>query len=124
MSIRWDGSVAICCNDWRGTYKAGNVVEDGLVEVWNSAAMDAARRKLYHGMRDFGPCKGCNATSYRVGLLPDKMGKVDLPKPTPRDRDLINRALAGKPYTVAVLRPWEGRPLTGAKSAMVIKDDI
>jgi radical SAM protein with 4Fe4S-binding SPASM domain len=107
MAIRWDGNVAVCCNDWRGTYKAGNVFKDGLVPVWNSAAMDAARKKLYHGERDFGPCKGCDAASYRVGLLPDKFGKVKLPKAGPKDRDIINRALAGKPYAAPVLRPWE-----------------
>jgi len=26
FNVRWDGSVAICCNDWRGYYSIGNVV--------------------------------------------------------------------------------------------------
>lgn len=108
LSIRWDGNVAICCNDWRGTYKVGNVMDvDSLEELWNSAAMGAARRKLYHGERDFGPCKGCDARSYRVGLLPDKKGQARLPEADEEDEGVLQRACAGEPYTAPVLRPWE-----------------
>jgi MoaA/NifB/PqqE/SkfB family radical SAM enzyme len=108
MSIRWDGSVAICCNDWQGIYKCGNVSTDSLETIWQGMALQSARRKLYHGMRDFGPCAGCDAISYRVGLLPDKMGKTDLPKPGKADRAVIKAAIAGKPYTELVPRPWHG----------------
>lgn len=107
LSVRWDGSVAVCCNDWRGQYKCGNVVKDGLDAVWNGAAMHAARQKLILGQRDFAPCRGCDATSDRVGLLPDKFGKVKMPKPNVETETAIKRALAGKPYTAPVLRPWE-----------------
>lgn len=107
LSVRWDGNVAVCCNDWRGFYRVGNVVTDGLDKVWNGSAMGAARTKLYHGQRDFGPCNGCDAKSYRVGLLPDKFGKVSLPLPNEEvDRDLTE-ALSQGPYTTPVKRPWE-----------------
>ena len=108
LSIRWDGSVAVCCNDWRGTYHCGNVVQDGLDQVWNGSAMHAARQKLFMGERDFGPCAGCDARSDRVGLLPDKYGrdgaKIKPDKTTGRN---IKLALAGDPYTRPVLREWE-----------------
>lgn len=107
LSIRWDGSVAVCCNDWRGLYQCGNVVTDGLDEVWNGRAMGAARVKLYHRERDFGPCKGCDAMSHRVGLLPDKLGKEELPKPDAGVKRDIAAALAKGPLTKPVLRPWE-----------------
>jgi len=107
LSIRWDGNVAVCCNDWRGMYQCGNVVKDGLDAVWNGPAMYAARQKLVIGQRDFGPCKGCDALSTRVGLLPDKLGKETLPKPGPATKRAIEAALAKKPYTKPVLRPWE-----------------
>ena len=107
MSIRWDGSVAVCCNDWRGEYKCGNIADRSLEEIWNGAAFQSARRKLYHGIRDFGPCNGCDATSYRVGLLPDKKGLVNLPLPSAADERAIQAALAGPPLTLPVLRPWE-----------------
>lgn len=107
MSIRWDGSVALCCNDWRGVYKCGNVNELSLEEIWHSKAFYAARRKLYQGERDFGACDGCDATSYRPGLLPDHKGLVDLELPTKHDAQVIKAACAGKSYTLPVLRPWE-----------------
>lgn len=107
MSIRWDGNVAICCNDWRGYYKCGNILEQTLEEIWNGPAFVAARKKLYYGERDFGPCSGCDATSYRTGLLPDAMGKETLPRVNARDLLAIEEALAGSPYTKPVLRQWE-----------------
>lgn len=107
MSIRWDGNVAICCNDWRGEFKCGNVLKMSLNEIWNCLAMRAARRKLYHGERDFGPCNGCDAISYRTGLLPDKKGLESLPRATSKDHHEIEAALAGEPYTAPVLRHWE-----------------
>lgn len=107
LSIRWDGSIAICCNDWRGYYKCGNAIHQSLEEIWQGEAFVAARRKLYHGLRDFGPCAGCDAISYRPGLLPDQLGKQTLPLPTAKDQAAIDRALAGQPYTLPVWRPWE-----------------
>lgn len=107
LSIRWDGNVAVCCNDWRGLYHCGSIHTMSLDEIWQSPGMRAARRKLYHGMRDFGPCQGCDALSYRPGLLPDQRGKQTLPEPTAADERVIKRALADGPLTLPVLRPWE-----------------
>ncbi len=105
MSIRWDGNVAICCNDWPGYYRCGNVVKDGLLPVWHSEAMQAARQMLYRGRREFAPCKGCDALSYRVGFLPDKKGKETLPQPSKQTFEAIDRALARGPYTKPVRKP-------------------
>lgn len=108
MSVRWDGNVAICCNDWRGLYKIGNVKTDPLWKLWQHPRMNAARKMLYHRRRDLlSPCDICDAKSYRVGLLPDKKGKVELPKPTARDKKLAAQAIAKKPYTKANKQPWE-----------------
>lgn len=108
ISVRWDGSVAICCNDWRGNYKVGNVLEaKSLDDIWQSDQFIAARLKLYAGQRDFGPCNGCDASSYRLGLLPDKFGKESLPKPDKEAKIIIKKALAGKTLTPPILRPWE-----------------
>jgi len=107
MSVRWDGGVAICCNDWRGKLKLGNVNTDTLDQIWNGPVAQAARRKLYRGERDFGPCLGCDATSYRVGLLPDKLGKVDLPKASKADNLLLIEASRQRPMTKPVKRDYE-----------------
>jgi MoaA/NifB/PqqE/SkfB family radical SAM enzyme len=108
LSIRWDGTVAGCCNDWRGIYKIGDASRVPVYELWNNAAFTAMRRKLYHGQRDFGACRGCDYTTYRNGLLPDKLGKQTLSKPTPDDFKAIQKATSGSTLTQIVLRPWEG----------------
>lgn len=107
ISVRWDGSIALCCNDWRGTYKCGNVHGTPIDVIWQNEFFDAARKKLYAGQRDFGPCAGCDAISYRTGLLPDHKG-LDVCYPA-GDEDLqaIEEACSGDPYTQPVMREWE-----------------
>ena len=107
LSVRWDGNVAICCNDWRGEYPVGNVNDIGLEAIWHSEEMYAARRKLYHGQRDFGACDGCDALSMRPGILPDHLGKEELPEPSEADLVLIAETVKKGPLTPPVLRPWE-----------------
>lgn len=107
MAIRWDGSVALCCNDWRGVFKVGNVHDATLEEIWNHPSMRSARRHLVRGMRTFAPCEGCDALSYRPGLLPDQRGKVRLPPPTESDIAQVRLASTGPGYALPVLRPWE-----------------
>lgn len=107
MAIRWDGGVSYCCDDWRGYAKVGNVTKQSIDAIWHAPVMYAIRRKLYRGQRDFGPCHGCNELSYRVGLLPDKLGKKSLPKPDKNDERLIKNMLRGPSMSPVVLRPWE-----------------
>tara|TARA_R110002020_G_scaffold419970_2_gene629090 strand:+ start:2268 stop:3272 length:1005 start_codon:yes stop_codon:yes gene_type:complete len=108
LSVRWDGNVAICCNDWPGFYQCGNIYQSSLEDLWQNEAFRAARRKLYHGERDFGPCNGCDALSYRPGLLPDTKGKEDYERPNQDDLNAIEHALSKGSYTTAIPRPWEG----------------
>lgn len=107
IAIRWDGKVGACCDDWRGQYLAGDVSKQPLDEVWQGKEFMALRRKLYAGERDFGACNGCSDMSYRVGLLPDKLGKQRMDPVTSQDKEVITRALRHKPLTLVVERPWE-----------------
>lgn len=82
MSVRYDGRIAICCDDWRGQYIIDNVNSTPLDALWNHPRMHAARRALYHARRDLlTPCNVCSVRTYRNGLLPDKHGKLTLPAP-------------------------------------------
>lgn len=110
ISFRYDGSIAICCNDFRGEYPIGNINDTPLDELWNGKRFNAARIMLYAGERTFTPCQGCDAVSFRVGLLPDKYGKETLPEPTEKVRAYArsvskkNEPLCGDNWTN---RPWE-----------------
>ena len=108
LSIRWDGNVALCCNDFRGIYKIGNLLDYlTLEELWQHPAFEAARRMLYSADRGFIPCQWCDAVSPRVGLLPDKYGKLDMPAPDQSTTDTIATATQGASYALPVLRGWE-----------------
>ena len=103
LSIRWDGNVALCCNDWTGIYKCGNIKDYAKIDdLWNNDAFHSARVKLYHGQRDFGACNGCDNTTIRNGLLPDRMGKKELPLPDTMTNAFIEKACSGNTYTRAV----------------------
>lgn len=102
MSIRWNGSVAICCNDWRGEFPLPG---ETLFKKWFSERMTLARRALYWSNRDFGPCAKCDALSPRVGLLPDKLGKEQMLYPSAEDMHKLTEPMP--PLTTPVARPWE-----------------
>lgn len=123
LAIRWDGNVAICCNDFRGVYKVGNIMEHTLDEIWQHPRFMAARRRLMNKDRSFGPCRFCNAKSMRVGLLPDKMGKQNMGPYTQADDDLIVESVSGMPYTTPVLRQWEQKPADRALPAHLLLID-
>lgn len=113
LSVRWDGNVAVCCNDWRGVYKLGNAAAPGgLAAVWHAPAMYAARRYLLRGERaKLKPCDVCNAKSYRVGLLPTLRGNDGrLGAPSDSDAHAARAAERGAPYAAPVRRPWERAP--------------
>ena len=81
LAFRHDGRVAVCCDDWKGVFITGDIRKMSIETLWNSPAFDAARRKLYHSQRDFGPCRGCNIRTVRNGLLPDHKGQGTMPLP-------------------------------------------
>lgn len=98
MSFNWDGSVNLCCNDFIGEYSCGNIHDDDIEFIWNDYAFNSARKFLMSRNRDaLRPCRGCNAKSHRVGLLPDKFGKVKLAEPDEFDRKIVLAALADGP---------------------------
>ena len=104
---RWDGKVALCCNDWPGWYKCGDIHETTIADIWQGEAFHAARQKLYYGQRDFGRCNGGDNSTIRNGLLPDRMGKKSLPEPDDITDEQINQALSGGTYTTRVKKHYD-----------------
>ena len=110
LSIRWDGSVALCCNDWRGHYRCGNINRvNSLEAIWNGKAFDAARRELYRGNRHMLPnvCAKCDERTYRNGLLPDGNGLFEMTKPSAASREVLKNSMSKPPLTEPVKREWE-----------------
>ena len=61
MAISWDGDVYVCCLDLNRTTLIGNVLDGGLLGLWNSEAMQHQRR-LHAASRqaELALCKNCN----------------------------------------------------------------
>lgn len=105
--VRWDGNVAICCNDFRGEYFVTNIMQhNDLKDVYFHPRLESARKYLMLGQRkDIHPCDICNTTPIRVGLLPDSAGKLTLKKPNEIDRTIVSKVY--KPLASIEKRAWE-----------------
>lgn len=85
LSIKWDGTIPICCNDAQVRYRVGSV-HSGIQETWASRRFEAARRLLRRGQRDFAPCNVCNIclpAQYTIGST------GAYPLPTEADRRMV-----------------------------------
>lgn len=62
LSILYDGTIPICCEDAGIEYKCGNIftTTESLANIWYSEQMQAARRMLRYGERWFNPCSRCD----------------------------------------------------------------
>lgn len=98
VGINYDGSIDLCCIDWVSEYRIGTLHENTLEELWQHDKMNAARQYLYQGERSaLRPCDGCDHPSHRVGLLPDPLGKADLPAPGEWAAGVVAATLAEGP---------------------------
>jgi hypothetical protein len=108
LSFRWDGNVAICCDDFRGEYPIANINNMDIISLWNHERFQVARILTYHKERSFHPCSICTERSMRVGLLPDKLGKGTLPVPTDEIREFARRvSKENNSLAKIVKRSWE-----------------
>jgi len=109
MSFRWDGNVALCCDDFRGTYPIGSIFDYEIDALWNHERFQAARVMLYNKERSFSPCLGCTNLSMRVGLLPDPTGQKTLPEISDEVRTLAQSVTKkNQPLSkIIVKRKWE-----------------
>ena len=82
--IHYDGTIPICCLDWRHEFIIGKFPEDGtFAEIWEGGCFSAVRRLLYDKNRTFRPCYRCDYNGgFRLGLLPqpDEFKNIDLLK--------------------------------------------
>ena len=105
--VRWDGNVAICCNDFRGEYFVVNILNcKTLQEAYFHKRLESARRFIMLGNRSvIHPCNICNAKPIRPGLLPDARGQLRLPMPTAQDYETVRTNT--KPLAKIAKREWE-----------------
>lgn len=115
LSVDYNGKVPKCCIAWGGEYICGDTADRSLADIWHGARFNAVRRKLLHGHRDFGTCKGCDHPSYRVGLLPDKYGKFkDAYPPADAETERVLAEMAREGFQEQPTdRYWENKAKLG-----------
>lgn len=110
LFIRWNGFVALCCDDFRGQYKIGFIKDFKKIDdLWNSPAFQSIRIMLYNGKRTVKPCLGCSCPPIRAGFLPDPSGrdKEAMPEITADVIKECKKYYDEKGSTTIVKRKWE-----------------
>lgn len=105
MSVRFDGRVPLCQDDWRGEMRLGDVYKQSLYDVFYSPLARAARRRLTcDGDRSLRPCSNCDHISDWGGWAKENNQRSPS---RPGDREMMEEALRRGSMTKPVLRPWE-----------------
>ncbi len=68
LFIWWDGSVHLCCGDYEGAIKLGNVKDKTIEEIWHGSQMERIRNLHQTGKyRAIDICARCNVNRMRPG---------------------------------------------------------
>ncbi len=59
LTIQWDGSVRVCCNDYNGLTNLGNVMTSPLRDIWRHKQIEEYRARLRKKDYDAPLCKDC-----------------------------------------------------------------
>lgn len=62
LAINFDGTVSVCCVDWRYALVIGNVLDESVSDIWFGKALKAIRIKHLKGLRSELPA--CNTCDY------------------------------------------------------------
>ncbi|MDY7228808.1 radical SAM/SPASM domain-containing protein [Hyalangium rubrum] len=61
LNVLADGSVILCCNDWKHLDRYGNLRTQGISEVWNGPQLTRLRKAALEGtLREHPMCKACD----------------------------------------------------------------
>ena len=59
MTINYKGDIILCCNDYFGKYKFGNVANEKLIDIWNKKGYKKIRQNNMDGKFSLDICKNC-----------------------------------------------------------------
>ncbi len=61
LLIKYDGSVALCCEDYKSSFDLGNVFEESISDIWYSEKRSRIVQNLIEGKRELYPlCSQCS----------------------------------------------------------------
>jgi GTP 3',8-cyclase len=59
VDIDWEGNFELCCNDYFSKYKIGNILENSIMDIYNSEKARNMRKKLRKGIVISPLCEYC-----------------------------------------------------------------
>ena len=60
LHVLYDGSVILCCQDWRKEVVIGSLNDSTITEIWNSDRYNWVRSEIYRGSScNIDLCKRC-----------------------------------------------------------------
>lgn len=67
LIVDYDGGVLLCNHDWDKKLIMGNVKNESILNIWNSAKYQEVRRNLAAANRNHSPCNRCDANGTMMG---------------------------------------------------------
>jgi MoaA/NifB/PqqE/SkfB family radical SAM enzyme len=59
LEVSYDGSVRVCCNDYKGVTNLGNVLETSIEKIWHHPVIEDYRARTAAGLYDQPLCNTC-----------------------------------------------------------------
>jgi radical SAM protein with 4Fe4S-binding SPASM domain len=75
LGILWNGDVILCCGDFEGHTKYGNINTKSLTDILNSEKYHNIVKSFSKGTIPFDECKKCLGSSSILSLLWNSLGK-------------------------------------------------
>ena len=81
MTVHYDGTVPMCCMDWKHEFIMGDINKERLEDIWKKDIWNEVRQVLYEKNRNFNPCAKCDYNGgFRIGFLNPVKEKGDIDK--------------------------------------------
>jgi radical SAM protein with 4Fe4S-binding SPASM domain len=75
LGILWNGDVVLCCGDYEGHTRFGNINKKSLTEILNSEQYHRIVNSFSKGITPFTTCKKCLGSSSITSLIWNAVGK-------------------------------------------------
>ncbi len=59
LQVDWEGNVKLCCNDYLGKVRFGNLNKESVIDVWNKPQFKKIRNDIANGKPVIDLCKKC-----------------------------------------------------------------
>ncbi|MHA2428927.1 MAG: SPASM domain-containing protein, partial [Candidatus Hermodarchaeia archaeon] len=74
LGILWNGDTVLCCGDYDGQTKFGNITTNSLIDLLNSDEYHNIINRFSKGIIPFAICRKCLGSQSMLSLMGESMG--------------------------------------------------